>query len=114
MFVHRLPTTELIECEHLYSSYLFRAQAGIDAGGYPTNLSEVGHREETLFSYSMYKQGYQLLLNPNAIAWHYRNLYGGIRWTRGEFNPKSLWDHDEEIFRKEIAEMIKQPRRIRE
>jgi GT2 family glycosyltransferase len=58
---------EIKECQHLYSNYLFRTKY-VDS--YPLEFSPAGHREDTVFSYSLYNKGYKLLVNPNAITWH--------------------------------------------
>lgn len=76
--------------EHLHCSFLYRS--GIH--NYNLNLSKVAHREETLFTYGLYQKGYRLLVIPNAITWHLRNQFGGIRTE-----VKDLFDHDEHIFR---------------
>jgi GT2 family glycosyltransferase len=82
------------EVEHLYSSFLYRA--GIV--NYNLDLSEVAHREETMFSHSIFLKGYKLLVDRSITTWHYRNPEGGIRTKK---DPK-LWEHDEEVFRRQI------------
>lgn len=78
------------EAEHLYSCFLYRK--GIIK--YDTTLSTVAHREETIFSHSIYRAGYKLLVNHNAKVWHWRQETGGIR----TFRDPILWEHDEKIF----------------
>jgi hypothetical protein len=78
------------DVDHLHCSFLYRA--GIH--DYNLGLSRVAHREETLFTYGLKQKGYKLLLVPNAITWHLKNQYGGIR-----MEVKELFDHDEHIFR---------------
>jgi len=79
------------EVEHLHCSFLYRA--GIH--DYNLGLSRVAHREETLFTYGLYKKGYKILAVPNAITWHLKNPEGGIR---SEDNQR-LYEQDEHIFR---------------
>ena len=79
------------EVEHLHCSFLYRA--GVH--DYCLGLSRVAHREETLFTYGLYKKGYKILVIPNAITWHLKNPNGGIR---SETNQK-LYEQDEYIFR---------------
>lgn len=79
------------EVDHLHCSFLYRAGV-VD---YNLALSKVAHREETLFTYQLKQKGYKLLLVPNTITWHAKSSSGGIR---SEDN-KSLYDHDEQIFR---------------
>ena len=79
------------EVEHLHCSFLYRA--GVH--DYNLGLSRVAHREETLFTYGLYKKGYKILVAPNATTWHMKNPDGGIRSER----KKELYEHDEKIFR---------------
>jgi GT2 family glycosyltransferase len=99
--VNRLPNIQwkrgkgVIEVEHLYSSFLYRTNI-VD---YDLSLSKVAHREETIFTHRLFQAGYKLLVDRSAVTWHYRNPEGGIRTE----TDKSLWEHDEEIFRKELS-----------
>lgn len=83
------------EVEHLHCSFLYRA--GIH--DYNLGLSRVAHREETLFTYGLYRKGYKLLVIPNANTWHLKNPNGGIRSETSE----QLYKHDELIFRNTLA-----------
>lgn len=85
---------EVVEVEHLYSSFLYRSNI-VD---YNLELSSVAHREETIFSHRLFKAGYKLLVDRSAVTYHYRNPEGGIRTE----TDTALWEHDEEIFRKEL------------
>ncbi len=82
------------EVQHLYSTFLYRVDAARKAGGYCRNLSPISHREETIFSNSIQRAGYKLIVTPNAKTWHLRQPTGGIR----SFTDASLWEHDEVIF----------------
>lgn len=82
----------LKEVQHLHNTFLFRKSAA--GHGYPTNLSPVGHREETIFTAQMSLDGWKLLVTGDAVTWHLRDPQGGIR----SFQDTSLWDHDEKIF----------------
>jgi len=99
--VNRLPNIQwargigVYETEHLYSSFLYRTNV-VD---YCMELSKVAHREETIFSHRLFRAGYKLLVDRSAITWHYRNPEGGIRAE----SDKTLWEHDEELFRKELS-----------
>lgn len=79
------------QVEHLHCSFLYRA--GI--ADYNLGLSRVAHREETLFTYSLYQKGYKILVVPEAITWHMKNPQGGIRSE----TRKEMYEHDEQIFR---------------
>lgn len=76
--------------EHLYSCFLYRK--GI--AKYDLNLSTVAHREETIFSHSLFRAGYKLLVNSDARVWHFRQPKGGIRSGQAAEN----WENDEKIF----------------
>jgi len=85
----------LYEVEHLYSSFLYRTNI-VD---YCLELSKVAHREETIFTHRLFRAGYKLLVDRSAITYHYRNPEGGIRTE----TDKTLWEHDEQIFRNEMT-----------
>jgi hypothetical protein len=78
------------EVEHLYSCFLYRK--GI--AKYELSLSNKAHREETIFSYSIKRAGYKLLVNGDAKVWHWRQMSGGIRSDNNEAD----YHHDEGIF----------------
>ena len=77
--------------EHLHCSFLYRA--GVQ--DYNLGLSRVAHREETLFTYNLFRRGYKILAVPGAVTWHMKNPDGGIRMEKN----KDLYAHDEQIFR---------------
>ena len=77
--------------EHLHCSFLYRA----GVYDYNLGLSRVAHREETLFTYGLYKKNYDILVVPNAITWHIKNPDGGIRSE----TKIEMYEHDEQIFR---------------
>lgn len=88
------------EVDHLYSTFLYRVEAGRKAGGYSKELSPVGHREETMFSHSIKRAGYKLMVTPEAKTWHFRESTGGIR----SYTDGSLWARDEDVFKRKLAE----------
>jgi hypothetical protein len=77
--------------EHLHCSFLYRA----GVCDYNLGLSRVAHREETLFTYNLFRKGYKILAVPGAITWHMKEQDGGIRMEKN----KDLYGHDEQIFR---------------
>jgi len=95
------------EVDHLYSSFLYRKSAG--AHGYCLDLSPVGHREETIFTYTMERAGWKLLVDASAVTWHLREDTGGIR----SYSDKGNWIHDEEIFKKKLQEWGISPRKTK-
>ncbi len=87
-------TGEPREVAHLYSTFLYRVEAARQAGGYCLDLSPVGHREETLFTHSIKRAGWKLLVTPAALTWHLREATGGIR----AHTDATMWERDEKIF----------------
>ena len=90
--------TGVYDVDHLYSTFLYRKEAA--SHGYCTWLSPVGHREETIFTYEMKRNGWKLLVNPSAVTWHFRQESGGIRTS----SKVDMWQHDENIFRNKMNE----------
>jgi GT2 family glycosyltransferase len=86
------------EVDHMNNSFLFRKEAA--KHGYCMELSPVGHREETMFTYEMKRAGYKLLVDSSAVIWHLRSPSGGIRSYESEF----FWEHDEKIFARKLKE----------
>jgi len=95
-----------IEVEHLNSGFMYRKSAGLKIGGYCLELSPVGHREESDFSYRLFREGYKLFINPKSIAYHFHPIIGGIRESNGVALAKSNWDHDEKIFLDRMEKLL--------
>ena len=87
----KYPKNTILYPEHLYSSFVFDRQKINHE--YCMQLSQAGHREETIFTYEIYKSGYKLLVDTSACIWHYRFPEGGIRESKSENFHK-----DEEVF----------------
>lgn len=81
---------EVNEVDHLHCSFLYRAGI-VD---YNLSLSRAAFREETLFTYGLRQLGYKMLLVPDAVTWHLKNKFGGVRSEQ-----KEMFDHDDQIFR---------------
>lgn len=79
-----------IEVEHLYSSFLYRR---VFSSNYPS-LSRIGHREETIFSHTFTTKGLKLFVCPDAMTYHFRMPYGGIR----DCSHQEWWASDEQKF----------------
>ena len=86
----------VVEVDHLHCSFLYRANT-VD---YNLDLSRVGHREETLFTYELKLAGYKNIVIPDTVTWHMRYDNGGIRET--DKYKKELFDHDEIIFKNRL------------
>ena len=78
--------------DHLYSTFLYRKEAAVH--GYEKNLSRVGHREETIFTYEMKRAGWKLYITPKCVTWHYHFPKGGNR----DNTKAEMWDKDEQLF----------------
>ena len=85
---------ETEEVDHLHCSFLYR----MGKVNYDLNLSPKGHREETMFTYSLKRAGYSVWITP-CITYHLQNSQGGIRG-----GTKELYDHDEKIFQEFLGQ----------
>jgi len=92
--------------EHLYSSFMYRTDIARSVGGYYKMFSKIGHREETDFSYRLHLAGFRMVVNPEAMGWHFFAPSGGIR-SDGFYNQynahsdnmlfeqrKTFWEND--------------------
>lgn len=95
-FPHDKPTIKQVD--HLYSSFLFRKEAATH--GYEMGLSRISHREESYFTYEMKRKGWNLLVTPHCVTWHYNSPTGGIR----DDSKEEMWKHDEELFKQRYKE----------
>jgi len=90
------PGNEVVEVEHLYSSFLYRPRIA----QYTLELSPVAHREETMFSHELFKKGYKLIVDTSIKTYHFRQATGGIRSHNSEF----FYENDERIFAKKLED----------
>lgn len=81
----------LVEVEHLHSTFLYRVKA---SSPYETRISRMGHREETIFSHDIFRNGYKLYVNSKTVTWHYP-CKGG---TRDVEDNKFHIEQDTKIF----------------
>jgi GT2 family glycosyltransferase len=88
------PNTGTYSVEHLYSSFLYRSNIAT----YNLKLSPVAHREETLFTYSLKRKGFKLLVDTSIKTYHYRYPTGGIR---DNYN-QSMFYHDSDLFKAQL------------
>lgn len=85
----------IIDVDHLHSTFLYRSNI-ID---YCLELSPIAHREETIFTYELKRQGYLLLIDLSAITHHLKQENSGIR---SYINIEDFYKHDEKIFTKKM------------
>jgi hypothetical protein len=93
----RHSTVKTLEVEHLYSTFLYRR--GVSK--FNLFLSPAAHREETLFTHDIFRQGYKLLVDTGAVTWHFPAQQGGIR--SHQQHPE-YWKNDEKIFNEKLQE----------
>lgn len=101
--------TGVKEVDHLYSTFIYRKEAAKQVGGYCKELSRVGHREETLFTYSLKRAGWKVLVDSSAVTWHMRASQGGIRSD----SNRDMWMRDENVFARQLTEWGVQPKIIK-
>ena len=85
----RHENTDPIEVEHLTANILFRRSWLDRIGGFETSLYR-NHRDETQVTWRLWVEGARLLVEPSAVAWHFRAPTGG---TRGNHPEVYLEDH---------------------
>lgn len=86
------------EVEHMYSTFLIRKSAA--KHGYPLYLSKIAHHEETIFTHEMFRAGWKLIVDGEAITYHFRAPSGGIRSE----SDLALWDSDENKLKEKLKE----------
>lgn len=91
------------DSKHLYGGFLYRTDIGIAIGGFPRNLSNVGYREETDFTYRLHLSGFKMYVVPKAFQFHYRAPNGGIRCP--EWMKKELYESDEKKFKEKLIRL---------
>jgi len=88
--------------EHLYSSFLFRVEAAVAIGGYCKRFSQIGHREESDFSYRFTLAGWKQLIQPSAVGFHFSAPGGGIR-ANNITNRQQLAESDHKIYQRRLT-----------
>lgn len=87
--------------EHLYSSFLYRVEVAEAIGGYCKLFSQIGHREESDFSYRFWLAGFTLKIHPEAIGYHFSAPNSGIRSL--DINEKNaLAETDHKIYSRRL------------
>lgn len=103
-----LPPGELVgqyDAEHLYSTFIYRRRF---AQPYDVEeLSPAGHREETLFTHRIHRNGGRLVVDRTANVSHFREPSGGIRAHR----DIGMWERDEAYFLRQLDHMGVVPNR---
>jgi glycosyltransferase involved in cell wall biosynthesis/GT2 family glycosyltransferase len=94
------------DCQHLYSSYMFRTVLLQSVGGFPMNLSAMAFREETMPLYELWLKGYKYRIVTKAIGYHYNAPTGGLR-SMSPRKAQELFLQDDTMFRRKIEELRK-------
>lgn len=102
-FVCRYPDgTPPRPVEHLYSSFMYRVEVATSIGGYCKRFSQIGHREESDFSYRFCLAGFKQYIHPEAVGYHYFAPAGGIR-AMDIAEKKRLAERDHQIYEQRLS-----------
>lgn len=75
---HKHP--RLMEAQHSGGGcVLFRKEALLKAGGFPSCYSILSFRDDTDISHRVFLSGYKIIINSKAVAHHYRIMTGGVK-----------------------------------
>lgn len=82
--------TTIKKVQHIYSNYFFRRDLADD---YPLELFPSSHREETIFTYSIFLKGYDLIINPLVRIYHlyYDHSSGNRQWSKENSKNNELF-----------------------
>jgi GT2 family glycosyltransferase len=98
------------EVQHLYSSYMFRPELVAKVGGFSTELSPMGFREETIPLYTLWLSGWKLKFLTKAVGYHFNAQTGGLR-SISEESRMRMFEEDNAKFVKRVQELQKKYRR---
>jgi GT2 family glycosyltransferase/intein/homing endonuclease len=101
------PGTKPRPVEHLYSSFMYRLELGMAIGGYCRLFSQIGHREESDFSYRFHLAGYRQYVQPKSVGFHFQAPAGGIR-SMDIAEKQRLAEGDHRIYTRRIGRWRKQ------
>jgi len=80
-------TDEIKKVQHIHSNYFFKREL---SDNYPLELSPSSHREETIFTYNIFRKGYDMIVIPQAIIYHlYYDHHSGNRQWGKEYQKKN-------------------------
>lgn len=83
--------------EHIYSNYFFRRDL---ADNYPTELQPYSLREDTIFTYSIFRKGFKLLILPDVKIYH----LGGDNYSGNRQWGNKYWEKNEIFFLQKLKE----------
>jgi GT2 family glycosyltransferase len=81
---------DIKKVQHIYSNYFFNRKLAND---YPLELQPSSIREETIFTYEIFKKGYDLLIIPQAKIYHlyYDHKSGNRQWSKDHVRNNELF-----------------------
>jgi glycosyltransferase involved in cell wall biosynthesis len=81
---------EIKKVEHIYSNYFFKRDL---ADNYPLELTPSSHREETIFTYNIFRKGFDLLIIPQVKIYHlyYDHNSGNRQWGKTHTRKNELF-----------------------
>lgn len=76
--------------QHIYSNYFFNRELADD---YPLELQPSSIREETIFTYEIFRKGYDLIIIPDARIYHlyYDHKSGNRQWSQDNVRKNELF-----------------------
>lgn len=77
----RTQDNELKKVEHIYSLYFFDRKLCED---YPIELQPSGNREDTIFTHTIFRKGYNLIIDPNIKIYHLLATKADILYEKKE------------------------------
>lgn len=81
---------DIKKVQHIYSNYFFNRELAND---YPLELQPSSIREETIFTYEIFRKGYDLLIVPQAKIYHlyYDHKSGNRQWSQDHVRKNELF-----------------------
>ena len=81
---------DIKKVEHIYSNYFFNR---ILADDYPIELSPSSHREETIFTYNIFRKGYDMIIIPQIKIYHlyFDHKSGNRQWSNSDRRKNDLF-----------------------
>jgi hypothetical protein len=81
---------DIKKVQHIYSNYFFNREI---CENYSLELTPSSHREETIFTYNIFRKGYDLIIVPAAKIYHLGgdNKSGNRQWSQKHSRQNELF-----------------------
>jgi len=81
---------DIKKVEHIYSNYFFNRELADD---YPPELSPSSQREETIFTYNIFRKGYDMIIIPQVKIYHlyFDHKSGNRQWSKLDMKKNELF-----------------------